>query len=224
MGVKNVSLLENCCHCVLYFSLSGFLTHCLAWGSVCVVCGVCGGCGGCGVCGGCPYIRVLQELRVLRSRSVDVAMDNSSSSFSFTEPTAVLSGEVQTHTHTHKHTHTLALPCLVFRCHVIPMRVLQGEPEEKAACVSPSDYLLDINKVLLAMADNELLLNSSELSSGLYEDFSSQEDTLRVSLGEGGRREGGEEGRKEGKIMWKEDLSSWDGRIGNDEERCGKER
>ncbi|TMS11987.1 hypothetical protein E3U43_016945 [Larimichthys crocea] len=45
--------------------------------------------------------------------------------------------------------------------------------------VSPSDYLLDINKVLLAMADNELLLNSSELSGGLYEDFSSQEDTLR---------------------------------------------
>lgn len=47
---------------------------------------------------------------------------------------------------------------------------------------SPSDYLVDINKVLLAMADNELLLNSSELSGGLYEDFSSQEDTLRVVL------------------------------------------
>lgn len=30
------------------------------------------------------------------------------------------------------------------------------------------------------MADNELLLNSSELSGGLYEDFSSQEDTLKV--------------------------------------------
>uniref|UniRef100_A0A8C2ZFM6 Utrophin n=1 Tax=Cyclopterus lumpus TaxID=8103 RepID=A0A8C2ZFM6_CYCLU len=48
-----------------------------------------------------------------------------------------------------------------------------------APSLSPSDYLLDINKVLLAMADNELLLNSSELSCGLYEDFSSQEDTLR---------------------------------------------
>ncbi|KAG7239203.1 hypothetical protein INR49_029954, partial [Caranx melampygus] len=48
-----------------------------------------------------------------------------------------------------------------------------------AALLSPSDYLLDINKVLLAMADNELLLNSSELSGGLYEDFSSQEDTLK---------------------------------------------
>ncbi len=50
-----------------------------------------------------------------------------------------------------------------------------------APSVSPSDYLLEINKVLLTMADNELLLNSSELSGGLYEDFSSQEDTLRVS-------------------------------------------
>ncbi|XP_063757579.1 dystrophin isoform X2 [Eleginops maclovinus] len=48
-----------------------------------------------------------------------------------------------------------------------------------ASSLSPSDYLLNINKVLLAMADNELLLNSSELSGGLYEDFSSQEDTLR---------------------------------------------
>lgn len=45
-----------------------------------------------------------------------------------------------------------------------------------------SDYLVDINKVLLAMADNELLLNSSELSGGLYEDFSSQEDTLKVGM------------------------------------------
>ncbi|XP_023808856.1 utrophin isoform X3 [Oryzias latipes] len=46
--------------------------------------------------------------------------------------------------------------------------------------LTPSDYLLEINKVLLAMADNELLLNSSELSGGLYEDFSSQEDTLQI--------------------------------------------
>ncbi|KAM4713315.1 utrophin isoform 1-T1 [Anableps anableps] len=46
--------------------------------------------------------------------------------------------------------------------------------------LSPSDYLLEINKVLLAMADNELLLNSSELNGGLYEDFSSQEDTLKT--------------------------------------------
>ncbi|KAI1897629.1 hypothetical protein AGOR_G00085230 [Albula goreensis] len=53
------------------------------------------------------------------------------------------------------------------------------EVKEKTPSLMPSDYLLDINKVLLAMADNELLLNSSELSSGLYEDFSSQEDALK---------------------------------------------
>ncbi len=52
--------------------------------------------------------------------------------------------------------------------------------DERSASVSPSDYLLEINKVLLAMADNELLLNSSELSGGLFEDFSRQEDTLGV--------------------------------------------
>lgn len=57
------------------------------------------------------------------------------------------------------------------------------EPDDCSPVIvrrSPSDYLVDINKVLLAMADNELLLNSSELSGGLYEDFSSQEDTLKV--------------------------------------------
>ncbi|XP_033874683.3 dystrophin-like isoform X3 [Acipenser ruthenus] len=43
----------------------------------------------------------------------------------------------------------------------------------------PSDYLLEVNKVLQAMADIELLLNSPELSSGIYEDFSSQEDALK---------------------------------------------
>ncbi|XP_053338740.1 utrophin-like isoform X2 [Clarias gariepinus] len=51
--------------------------------------------------------------------------------------------------------------------------------EEQRVSLSPSSFLLDVNKVLLAMADNELLLNSSELSGGLFEDFSSQEDTLR---------------------------------------------
>ena len=55
-------------------------------------------------------------------------------------------------------------------------------PVERAAPAGPSasDYLLDINKVLLAMADSELLLNSQELSGSNYEDFSTQEDTLRV--------------------------------------------
>ncbi|XP_034555010.1 dystrophin isoform X2 [Notolabrus celidotus] len=58
----------------------------------------------------------------------------------------------------------------------------EGMPSHQpisAPSLTPSDYLLGINKVLLAMADNELLLNSSELSGGRYEDFSSQEDTLR---------------------------------------------
>uniref|UniRef100_A0A8C7I0D6 Utrophin n=1 Tax=Oncorhynchus kisutch TaxID=8019 RepID=A0A8C7I0D6_ONCKI len=62
---------------------------------------------------------------------------------------------------------------------VLQSQLSRMEPEDRALSLSPSDYLLNINKVLLAMADNELLLNSSELSSGLYEDFSSQEDTLR---------------------------------------------
>lgn len=53
-------------------------------------------------------------------------------------------------------------------------------PAVGSSSLSASDYLLDINKVLLTMADNELLLNSSELSGGLYEDFSCQEDTLKV--------------------------------------------
>uniref|UniRef100_UPI00398F1E82 utrophin-like isoform X2 n=1 Tax=Pristiophorus japonicus TaxID=55135 RepID=UPI00398F1E82 len=43
----------------------------------------------------------------------------------------------------------------------------------------PSDYLLDINKTLLALADVELLLNAPELNNGKYEDFSSQEDSLK---------------------------------------------
>lgn len=60
--------------------------------------------------------------------------------------------------------------------------VERSSPPPSVVRSSPCDYLVDINKVLLAMADNELLLNSSELSGGLYEDFSSQEDTLRVGL------------------------------------------
>ncbi|XP_054616989.1 utrophin isoform X8 [Dunckerocampus dactyliophorus] len=75
--------------------------------------------------------------------------------------------------------------------HAITQHINDNPPEDMQCAVesshtpsqSPSGYLLDINKVLLAMADNELLLNSSELSGGLYEDFSSQEDTLR-NIGE----------------------------------------
>uniref|UniRef100_A0A8C9V4T0 Utrophin n=1 Tax=Scleropages formosus TaxID=113540 RepID=A0A8C9V4T0_SCLFO len=59
-----------------------------------------------------------------------------------------------------------------------PWRRLE-KPMEKSLLLTPSDYLLDINKALLAMADVELLLNASELCSGLYEDFSAQEDALK---------------------------------------------
>ncbi|XP_065691443.2 utrophin isoform X1 [Patagioenas fasciata] len=43
----------------------------------------------------------------------------------------------------------------------------------------PAEYLVEINKVLLAMADVELLLNAPELNTGIYEDFSTQEDALK---------------------------------------------
>ncbi|XP_061327414.1 utrophin isoform X1 [Pezoporus flaviventris] len=42
-----------------------------------------------------------------------------------------------------------------------------------------AEYLVEINKVLLAMADSELLLNAPELNTGIYEDFSTQEDALK---------------------------------------------
>ncbi|XP_051909445.1 utrophin isoform X3 [Hippocampus zosterae] len=72
--------------------------------------------------------------------------------------------------------------------HMITQQIRDMPPQDvqlvadrgRISSQSPSSFLLDINKVLLAMADNELLLNSSELSGGLYEDFSSQEDTLRT--------------------------------------------
>ncbi|KAM3931893.1 utrophin isoform 2-T2 [Leptodactylus fuscus] len=43
----------------------------------------------------------------------------------------------------------------------------------------PSDYLVEINKVLLSIADAELLLTAPELSNGEYENFSVQEDLLK---------------------------------------------
>lgn len=43
----------------------------------------------------------------------------------------------------------------------------------------PSNYLVEINKVLLAIADTELLLNAPELSSGEYENFTIQEELLK---------------------------------------------
>uniref|UniRef100_A0A8D2BVB0 Utrophin n=1 Tax=Sus scrofa TaxID=9823 RepID=A0A8D2BVB0_PIG len=43
----------------------------------------------------------------------------------------------------------------------------------------PTEYLAEINKVLLSMDDVELSLNTPELSSVVYEDFSFQEDSLK---------------------------------------------
>ncbi|XP_051469473.1 utrophin isoform X4 [Apus apus] len=42
-----------------------------------------------------------------------------------------------------------------------------------------TEYLVEINKVLLAMTDVELLLNTPELNTGIYDDFSTQEDALK---------------------------------------------
>ena len=46
----------------------------------------------------------------------------------------------------------------------------------------PTDYLVEINKVLLSMDDVELSLNTPELSSVFYEYFSFQEDSLKVNI------------------------------------------
>ncbi|XP_027977251.1 utrophin isoform X6 [Eumetopias jubatus] len=43
----------------------------------------------------------------------------------------------------------------------------------------PTDYLVEINKVLLSVDDVELSLNAPELSTVVYEDFSFQEDSLK---------------------------------------------
>ncbi|XP_045861974.1 utrophin isoform X2 [Meles meles] len=43
----------------------------------------------------------------------------------------------------------------------------------------PTDYLVEINKVLLSMDDAELSLSAPELSTVAYEDFSFQEDSLK---------------------------------------------
>ncbi|XP_069787742.1 utrophin-like isoform X2 [Narcine bancroftii] len=61
-------------------------------------------------------------------------------------------------------------------------KVVAGQNTKSAGMTPqcfPSDYLLDINKTLLVLADVELLLNTPELNNGKYEDFSSQEDSLK---------------------------------------------
>ncbi|XP_055982404.1 utrophin isoform X1 [Sorex fumeus] len=44
----------------------------------------------------------------------------------------------------------------------------------------PADYLVEINKVLFSVDDVELSLNTPELSTVVYEDFSFQEDSLKT--------------------------------------------
>ncbi|XP_067900301.1 utrophin-like isoform X3 [Heterodontus francisci] len=58
-------------------------------------------------------------------------------------------------------------------------QIVAGHYTTGASQYFPSDYLLDINKALLALADVELRLNAPELNNGKYEDFSSQEDSLK---------------------------------------------
>uniref|UniRef100_A0A8C3HUT6 Utrophin n=1 Tax=Chrysemys picta bellii TaxID=8478 RepID=A0A8C3HUT6_CHRPI len=62
----------------------------------------------------------------------------------------------------------------------IPLLRLKGNyPSGIRASPFPTEYLVEINRVLLAMADVELLLNAPELNTGVYEDFSMQEDSLK---------------------------------------------
>uniref|UniRef100_A0A8C3T104 Utrophin n=1 Tax=Chelydra serpentina TaxID=8475 RepID=A0A8C3T104_CHESE len=63
---------------------------------------------------------------------------------------------------------------------VPPQALLKGNyPSGIRASPFPTEYLVEINRVLLAMADVELLLNAPELNTGVYEDFSTQEDSLK---------------------------------------------
>ncbi|XP_064412021.1 dystrophin isoform X2 [Latimeria chalumnae] len=60
-----------------------------------------------------------------------------------------------------------------------PQRVAGDYIPGHGPSLYPTDYLVEMHKVLLGMADIELLLNAPELSSGIYEDFSGQEDSLK---------------------------------------------
>ncbi|XP_045150513.1 utrophin [Echinops telfairi] len=52
-------------------------------------------------------------------------------------------------------------------------------PSGVRASLLPTEYLVEINKVLHSMDDVELSLNTPELSTAIYEDFSFQEDSLK---------------------------------------------
>ncbi|XP_074541744.1 utrophin [Halichoeres trimaculatus] len=90
-----------------------------------------------------------REMKVVRIRQIGVSVESSS-------------------------TQTVSEQVGEFPAEEAPSRQQSG-----VSVVSPSDHLVSINKTLLAMADIELLLNSSELSGGRFDDLSSQEDTLR---------------------------------------------
>ncbi|XP_026505322.1 utrophin [Terrapene carolina triunguis] len=67
-----------------------------------------------------------------------------------------------------------------FKPQAMPLLRLKGNyPSGIRASPFPTEYLVEINRVLLAMADVELLLNAPELNTGVYEDFSTQEDSLK---------------------------------------------
>ncbi|XP_061480028.1 utrophin isoform X2 [Rhineura floridana] len=61
----------------------------------------------------------------------------------------------------------------------VPQRIQSPLSSTIRASPFPAEYLVEINKILLAIADAELLLNAPELHSGIYEDFSTQEDALK---------------------------------------------
>ncbi|XP_066471431.1 utrophin isoform X3 [Tiliqua scincoides] len=61
----------------------------------------------------------------------------------------------------------------------VPRRIQGSFLSANRAAPFPAEYLVEINKILLAIADAELLLNAPELHSGIYENFSTQEDSLK---------------------------------------------
>nr|XP_014437163.1 utrophin isoform X2 [Pelodiscus sinensis]XP_025035407.1 utrophin isoform X2 [Pelodiscus sinensis] len=67
-----------------------------------------------------------------------------------------------------------------FKPQPIPaLRLKSKYPSGSRTSPFPTEYLVEINRVLLAMADVELLLNAPELNTHVYEDFSTQEDSLK---------------------------------------------
>lgn len=61
------------------------------------------------------------------------------------------------------------------------MRMGQLGPGIKSSAL-PTDYMVEISKALLSMDDVESSLNAPELSTAVFEDFSFQEDALKVDL------------------------------------------